>query len=199
MARQRRFNVFSLAFLDVMSCGFGAVVLIFLIINHDTEQDQLVVNDDLLSEIRLLDYQVQQGEKEKFELIEALDALSARVDESSEELAATRDTLEEQLADLDELRDVSVAERESVEALTSDIASRAAEVRQLQALKQANDGNQVRQFEGDGDRQYLTGLRVGGKNILIAVDTSASMLDDTIVNVLRRRNMSDERKLKAPK
>ena len=29
MAR-RRLSVFSLAFLDVMSCGFGAVVLIFL-------------------------------------------------------------------------------------------------------------------------------------------------------------------------
>ena len=33
--RKRRRNVgFSLAFLDVMSCGFGAVVLIFLIINQ---------------------------------------------------------------------------------------------------------------------------------------------------------------------
>ena len=40
----------------------------------------------------------------------------------------------------------------------------------------------------------LTGMKVGGKNILIALDMSASMLDDNIVNVLRRRNMSDERK-----
>ena len=66
MAQRRRFNVFSLSFLDVMSCGFGAVVLIFLIINHDTQEDQQVNNDALLSEIRMLDYQVQQGEKNLF-------------------------------------------------------------------------------------------------------------------------------------
>jgi hypothetical protein len=35
--------------------------------------------------------------------------------------------------------------------------------------------------------------------VLIALDTSASMLDDTIVNVIRRRNMDDERKRMAPK
>mgnify|MGYP000709420286 CR=1 FL=1 len=35
MAR-RQTNVFSLSFLDVMSCGFGAVVLIFLIIFAET-------------------------------------------------------------------------------------------------------------------------------------------------------------------
>ena len=33
MAKRRETNIFSLSFLDVMSCGFGAVVLIFLIIN----------------------------------------------------------------------------------------------------------------------------------------------------------------------
>ena len=54
-------------------------------------------------------------------------------------------------------------------------------------------------FEGEGDRQYLTGLKVGGRNIVIAIDTSASMLDDTIVNVLRRRNMSEQQKQAAPK
>ena len=58
MAKKRPFNIFSLAFLDVMSCGFGAVILIFLIVNHDAQQNQAIVNKDLLAEIRLLDYQV---------------------------------------------------------------------------------------------------------------------------------------------
>ena len=63
MLQRRKFTVFSLSFLDVMSCGFGAVVLIFLIINHDSSEDQQVNNDDMLAEIRMLDYQVQSGEK----------------------------------------------------------------------------------------------------------------------------------------
>ncbi len=199
MAQRRRFTTFSLAFLDVMSCGFGAVVLIFLIINHDTKRDQDVVNDDLLAALRMLDYQVQQGEKEMFELIEALDGVDARLDESEKDLASTQETVEKRLDQLDELRDKSVADKESLNELTADIESREDEVRRLQALKDANDGQQVRSFEGQGDRQYLTGLRVGGRNVLIAIDTSASMLDDTIVNVLRRRNMSEAERRAAPK
>jgi hypothetical protein len=199
VVQRRRLNVFSLSFLDVMSCGFGAVVLIFLIINHDSQEDQEVVNDDLLAEIRLLDYQVQQGEKDLFELIETMDDINARVERSDENLATTQDTIETQEARLEELKESSVAQTESLKALTADIESREDEVERLMALKAANDGAQVRAFEGEGDRQYLTGLKVGGRNIVIAVDTSASMLDDTIVNVLRRRNMSEESQRAAPK
>lgn len=47
----------------------------------------------------------------------------------------------------------------------------------------------MRAFLGDGDRQYLTGLRMGGARILILVDSSASMLDASIVNVVRRRHL----------
>ena len=199
MVQRRRMNVFSLSFLDVMSCGFGAVVLIFLIINHDTQEDQEVVNSDLLAEIRMLDYQVQQGEKDLFELIESLDDVKARIDDSDQRLSTTEVTVVQQLADLDELKDLSVAQQESLQELTSDVESREREVAQLQATKASTDGTQVRAFEGQGDRQYLTGMKVGGRNVVIALDTSASMLDDTIVNVLRRRNMSEDRKLKAPK
>ncbi len=199
MPRRRRLSVFSLSFLDVMSCGFGAVVLVFLIINHDTQKDQQVNNNELLAEIRMLDYQVQQGEKDMFELIETLDSVDARVDETDAQLASTENTLEDELASLDELKDISIAQTESLRELSADIESREEEVRRLEALKAANDGAQVRAFEGQGDRQYLTGMKVGGRNIVIAIDTSASMLDDTIVNVLRRRNMDDARKRAAPK
>ena len=199
MPKRRTFNVFSLSFLDVMSCGFGAVILIFLIINHDTEEDHKVNNSELLAEIRMLDYQVQRGEKDLFELLEALNSIDTRVKQSDANLTSTEQTLETQEANLDELKDTSIARTESLQALSADVASREDEINRLLALKSANDGSQVRSFDGEGDRQYLTGLKVGGKNIVIAVDTSASMLDDTIVNILRRRNMSEERKRAAPK
>ena len=37
-------------------------------------------------------------------------------------------------------------------------------------------GQQIRTFKGEGDRQYLTGLKLGGERTLILVDRSASML-----------------------
>ena len=198
MAR-RQMNVFSLSFLDVMSCGFGAVVLIFLIINHATDDEKEVINDDLLAEIRMLDYQVLQGEKDLFDLLENLDATEQRLADADKQLNATRDRLDISKEDLDELKKVSLAEIESLESLKSDVETREEELERLKANQDANDGSRVLAIEGEGNRQYLTGLRVGGEYLVIAVDMSASMLDDTIINVLRRRNMSDERKRKAAK
>jgi hypothetical protein len=40
---------------------------------------------------------------------------------------------------------------------------------------------------------------MGGKRIFILVDTSASMLDDTVVGIIRRRNLPDRQKLNSPK
>jgi hypothetical protein len=50
-------------------------------------------------------------------------------------------------------------------------------------------GRNLREFAGTGQREYLAGIRVSGERILILLDTSASMLDDTVVNILRYRNM----------
>ena len=199
MRTKRRLNVFSLSFLDVMSCGFGAVVLIFLIINHETEEKAEVVNKDLLAEIRLLDYQVRNGEVDLFELRERLEATRAGLDDSDRKLASTEVDLDKTRSEFGELSERSKAEVESLNELKTDVEDREEELERLRAVNDANDGLSVRGFAGEGDRQYLTGLKVGGKNILIAVDVSASMLDDSIVNVLRRRNMPEQRQRQAPK
>ena len=63
MARQKRqFTTFNLSFLDIMSCGFGAVVLVFLIIDHSIEVEKRDLNQDLLSEVNLLEEDVTEGE-----------------------------------------------------------------------------------------------------------------------------------------
>lgn len=199
MRSKRRLSVFSLSFLDVMSCGFGAVVLIFLIINHDTEENAKVVNKDLLAEIRLLDYQVQNGEEDLFELKERLEDIHQRLDNSDLKLASTEVDAERTREQFGELSVRSLAEQESLNKLKSDVQGRDEELERLRAINEANEGARVRGFAGDGDRQYLTGLKVGGSNILIALDVSASMLAETILNVLRRRNMPQERQRMAPK
>ena len=201
MARRadRRFNVFSLAFLDVMSCGFGAVVLVFLIINHRLDDEAKDVDRDLLSESRLLDYQILTGEKNLVDLQQLLEDAQKRVGEANRELLALIEDRDRRLEDLEELDAKTAAERESVEELTSDIEAQEQDVKRLQEEEQRLGGTRLREVKGEGDRQYLTGLYVGGTHILIALDASASMLDETIVQVIRRRNMSLERQLTAPK
>jgi hypothetical protein len=45
----------------------------------------------------------------------------------------------------------------------------------------------------------MTGLKLGGERVLILVDASASMMDETVVNVIRLRNMSETRRRAAEK
>ena len=53
--KSRDFNPFSLSFLDIMSCGLGAVILIFLILKHgessSPEQTKMLIQDIRSAEI----------------------------------------------------------------------------------------------------------------------------------------------------
>ncbi|MEM7469612.1 MAG: VWA domain-containing protein, partial [Pseudomonadota bacterium] len=55
MRKRRGFSAFSLAFLDIMSCGFGAVVLLFLIIKHHADVKDVMPEYDLSVELELLE------------------------------------------------------------------------------------------------------------------------------------------------
>ncbi len=199
MARKRRLEAFSLSFLDVMSCGFGAVVLIFLIIEHSTDDDVRAVSRDLLAEIRLLDYEIETGRPNLTELQQRIEELKRQIADARRARASTIEDAERKRDELDALEAATIAQRESVEELKADVETREEEVERLRAVEEENAGRSAIFVEGEGDRQYLTGLFVGGSHVLIAVDASASMLDNTIVNVIRRRNMPVERQLQSPK
>lgn len=196
---KRKFEIFTMAFLDVMSCGFGSIVLLYMLINHEVQQQIEVVNKDALSEIRKLDFEVKTGELNLAQLRQAIVDVQRRIDASQERRQSLTVSMSAERDALTTLSEQTVASREHLNALKSDVESREEEVKRLQAQAAKADGTKARAFEGEGDRQYLTGLKVGGTRILIALDKSASMLDETIVNVLRRRNMGDARKLEAPK
>ena len=66
MQRFRRpFSAFSLSFLDIMSCGFGAAILLFLIIKHNIESNvpTPVTTPDLSSEVMLLEEEILDDNK----------------------------------------------------------------------------------------------------------------------------------------
>ena len=64
MARKRRpFEVFSMSFLDCMSCGFGAVILFFMIINAQVKETTEDDPSDLMAETRMLEVEILEGRK----------------------------------------------------------------------------------------------------------------------------------------
>ncbi|GHA11856.1 hypothetical protein GCM10008090_22070 [Arenicella chitinivorans] len=196
MARKkiRNTSTFSLSFLDIMSCGLGAAVLIFLLLKHVVDAPVTMQDPQVMSEISLLEEEILAGEKD---LVRIRNTMSDTSDESviAQGLARRiQDDIDKLQAEIEEIQPES---DNNVPGLKAKIARLARQKRALEAEIPA--GNKAYEFTGDGERQYLTGVRLGGENVLILVDASASMLDESIVNVLRRRNMRDEFKLQAPK
>lgn len=199
MRKKRGFTTLNLSFLDIMSCGFGAVILIFLIIDHNTEVHADEVNKDLISEVSLLEEEILIGRENLVRTRNTIDEVDQQIVEAegaARQIIEEKTTLEEELSKLDKDAMARVAH---LNELKTEIQSLEEEARRLRAEANKESGENVREFVGDGDRQYLTGLKLGGDRILIAVDTSASMLDRTIVNIIRMRNMRDSDKRKSAK
>ena len=199
MAKKRPISVFTLSFLDVMAGGFGAVVIIFLIINHATEDQPQTDNRELLSESRLIEYQLDKSEDQLSYLRDFLGDLSIRIADVNERIEETVDELDVKEESIEEIEKTAEDQSKSLEELMRDIEESEREVEILARSQQNAQGETTLQIQGEGDRQYLTGLYMGGQHIVIALDQSASMLDQSIVNVLRRRNMDRGRQLAAPK
>ncbi len=198
MARKRRQSeVFSMSFLDCMSCGFGAVILFFMIINSHSDITQDEDMQVLQAETDKLEIEVLEGRKNLALTRTSIQKLETETTEAKTQISMIRALIAELQAELAKYDNNTLAKIERVEKLQSDIKSLEEEIRRLLALKQEADalGENVRTFKGDGDRQYLTGLKLGGERTLILVDRSASMLHETIVNVIRRRNLPDREKL----
>jgi hypothetical protein len=202
MARKRRpFEVFSMSFLDCMSCGFGAVILFFMIINAQVRETTEDDPSSLMAETKKIEIEILEGRKDLVLAKNTMKQLDTEKTTAEGQIAQIIALLEQLRAELSEYDSETLAKVERVEQLQTDIETLEEEVARLIALATAqdSDGNKLREFQGDGDRQYLTGLKLGGRRTLILVDRSASMLDSTIVNILRRRNMSLEDKLGAVK
>lgn len=197
--KQRTFDPVSLSFLDVISCGFGAVVLIFLVLDHSTARESSTSDPALAAEVSLLDQEIRDGEEGLVAVrntISEVDLQMVRAQGLATQIQQQIDTFLDELA---EMENESLTDEERVENLRAEIDALEEELKRLREAEENMTGNNIREFIGDGNRQYLTGLILGGNRILILVDISGSMLDNTIVNIIRRRNLPESERLNAPK
>jgi len=184
-----------------MCCGFGAVVLLVMLLNGDMVATRKEIVTDLRSEVMRLEREVKVG-------TEYLVSLQNSMVQTEQEMVQTEGRSQQVIASLEQTKvelatmsGKSQAAQKHINALQSDLLKLDQESRRIGAEQQAElaRGTEAREFIGQGDRQYLTGLRLGGKRVLLLVDASASMLDETIVNIIVRRNLDDRSKRAAPK
>ena len=199
--KRRAVNVFNLSFLDIITCGLGAVILLFVLVNARSAAQRDAITSDFRAEAERVEQAVLESKKD---LVLARNSL-----EQTEADLVRTEGLSRQIIEILEQRKIELSDRQAdtlaakahVNKLKADLKSIEDELKRLRAGAKTQDdqGTRLRKFPGQGDRQYLTDLKMGGRRIFILVDASASMLDETVVGIIRRRNLSNKEKLKSAK
>jgi len=195
MARRKTLT-YSMSFLDVISCGFGAVVLFYTIISAQAGLYRIKESSDLSAESRRLEQEVLDGYKHLAELRNALESTEDRTVRAaglSREMLEKLRMTEEELARYEH---DTLARRDSLERLKADLKSLEESTRRLKEAAPPESGESRVPII---DKQQLVTLRVDGRRVLVLVDSSASMLDETLVNIIRLRNMAPERRIASSK
>jgi von Willebrand factor type A domain len=190
--RRRRVEVFSLSFLDCICCGFGAVVLFYTIVAGQSGIRRLQNSDQLQAEVNKLEEEVLVGTRNLVVLRNTL-----KKTQSDTTLAAARareitDAVNAARQDALRVGATSMAQREHINRLKADLKQLEEGTQRLAggAVQEAPAGQRVRAFRGTGNRQYITGIKLKGKRILVLIDRSVSMVDEDLEDVIKLRNQS---------
>ena len=163
-----------------MSCGLGAIVLVFMLVKDNVER---AVPETALLEADLsrLGQLQQELRRDIQQLSDQSSAANSRIQSISQDLSRMQE-------EADKNRDAAEAKRDRVAALEETIT-------QTNIATKAD----VIEIPKAGQETYLVGLKVEGQKIGLLIDTSASMTDETLLSVIRRKNSSDLERKAGPK
>ena len=163
-----------------MSCGLGAIVLVFLLVKDNVAPAAPETARPQTDLARLAER--QRTLRDDIQTVtDRRRAADRRIQAVSREVSDTRQEAE--------TRDEAAAEkRRRIAALEEAIEN----------IAPAETADVIETPEA-GEEQYLIGLGVEGRKVGILVDRSASMTDETLIDVIRRKNAPDAEKQAGPK
>lgn len=163
-----------------MSCGLGAVVLVFMLVKHNVSNST--------TEADLLTGDVQRLELQREELQQALEHLQNISQSEAEKIAQLRAKLAQLEQSLSQKELSLVQKKDQLAALKNDISTRP--IARKEDLVEDDRG---------GEENYLMGLKVEGRRIAVLIDSSASMTDEALIDIIKRKNGSVDGKKRGPK
>lgn len=180
--KKRREERFNLAFLDVMACGLGAVILILILVKFSANTDipvdeinrlkqELAATNDVASDLRksLSEKELSLGLQST-----SLNDIQQRLQTLKIQQDAVTQALKDEIA--------VVADLETAIAAAGPLT--------------ADDAIEI---TGAGEETYIVGLKVQGQRIGILLDMSASMTDDDLIEVIKNKVGSNAQKQAGPK
>jgi hypothetical protein len=188
VAKRRETEVFSLAFLDCICCGFGAVILVFILtVSQKTNVDKADV-DAARAKLKNVQSSVSSMQEELDRLAKVLAAAQLELEDINAK--STQDQLK-----LTDRRRELLLMLQQTGALKDALHSLLGEKKFLPT----EDVAPPVPIPNVDRRQYLTGVKLQGEFVVYLVRTSGSMLDDTIDAAASRLGDTDEKKRMAPK
>ncbi|WP_334012538.1 VWA domain-containing protein [Alteromonas sp. S167] len=174
---------FNLAFLDVMACGLGAVILIFILV------DFKAFSPDPTEEKNKLEQELAASENEKQKLQKSIDEINDKIAQES----ARQDEAEEARANSTDYQSKLLQDQATLLAVLADLENQKAAISK-EVEKSANI-----QMQGTGEQNYITGMKIEGKQIGLLIDKSASMMGDDLLDILGKLALSDGEKVSTRK
>jgi len=163
-----------------MSCGLGAVILVLMLVKHDVEH----VSDEserLTADLERLKKTEEELSAQVVDVLRAKAATAGDLEALESEVSRVQRELNQKQVEITERRSEEKTLEETIKSI------------------EVEDNTDVIEDRQTGEENYLIGLRVGGKRIAILVDSSASMTDEKLIDIIRRKNMSAVDRVQAPK
>ena len=179
MLHKRKAAGFNVAFLDVMSCGLGAVILVFMLVKFKVESPEI------------------QSSALNAELVELQDK-NQKTSQSSDRLKTQMSTLNANLAGL-VARFKSIQNRIATQkSVNESLKKQIADLKKEEVSPQSSAPAPI-PVSGKRLQDYFLGLKVEGRKIVMLIDSSASMMDERLVDIIKYKVSSPAQRIKAPK
>ena len=186
--RKRETEVFSLSFLDCICCGFGAVLLLFVLTvgkKSDTMIDIKAKTEEIIGQ---MENDIANKDSELKSLQRSLTTIRERNSYATEQI--------------EEKKKMQTELEDEFALLLAQLASTKEDLGKLLEDKESMPMQEEEApipIPNAVRRQYLTGFDIQGDHVLFLIEASGGMTDDVYEEAVKRQADSDEEKRNSPK
>ena len=152
--KRRAVNVFNLSFLDIITCGLGAVILLFVLVNAKSAAQKDSITSDFRAEAERVEQEVLAAKKDLVLARNSLEQTQAKLVRTEGLSRQIIEILEQKKIELSDRQEDTLATKAHVNKLKADLKSIEEELKRLRAGAKTQDdqGTRLRKFPGQGDR-----------------------------------------------
>jgi hypothetical protein len=177
--KRRPEDGFNMSFLDVMACGLGAIILIFILVDFHAYLPEPT------DETNKLQQELNAAERQQEQLQKSIDEINDKI---AMESSTQQDSQTSQA-------DTSGEQSKLLQQISTEIAVVADLEKQIAAIASLPVPDANVQLSGTGQQNYITGMKVQGKEIGILLDKSASMMGYNLLEILQIMAFQDGQKV----